>query len=1159
EQILQVFAARAAAELERQRAIVSLEQLNYALEVKVAERTAELQEREQFLQTVLDTFPLRVFWKDLNLSYLGGNRNFFKDVGVTSVAGILGKTDYDMPWGSTHAVHAQQEDRDVIQSNASKLGIERTLIDSDGQQIWIETNKLPLHNLSGEVVGVLGTYQDITERKQLELDLQSSKNQLSEVLDTAISGIVRLRFYPDASMRYEYISPYCAENLGFTVAELLSNPGLWQSRVHPDDWDEVIVPTTQAILNTRETSTYTMEYRFYRKEGTICWILANLFIQWNAAETCWDVTVVDTDISDRKKAEAQLQHLLAGTATTIGQDFFPALVCHIAEALQVTHVLLGELVDGSMHTLAFLNQGELHTNFSYPLENNPCLQTIQKGHFYCCSNIQQQFPLCFSLVEMEAESYVGIALKDQEDQVIGVLCLYHQHPMHDINSVIQILQIFATRASVELERQRASIALEQLNQALEVTVAERMAELREREQFLQTVLNTFPLAVFWKNRQSVYLGCNSNFLANAGLTSLAELTGKTDYDLPLIMTTAEAYRTDDMQVMETNTPKLGIIQTLYGADGQPIWIETNKLPLHNLEGDVIGVLGTSQDISERKRAEIAIKRQLAAMEAAIDGIGILENDAYIYVNKAYLDLFAYGQPEELLGKSWYSLYSTEENLRFERDVLPTLEQYRAWQGEAIATRKDGTTFVQGVSLTLMEDGLLICVCRDISALKQAQAQIIHNALHDPLTGLPNRTLLIERIELAIQTASYLPNYQYALLFLDLDRFKVINDSLGHVVGDQLLVEVSKRLQQCVREIDMVARLGGDEFVILLDNIQYLDDIVHVVERILEDCQTPILIDDQKILTSASIGIALGNKHYHQASTLIRNADIAMYRAKGQESNSYKFFDEVMHAEAVSRLTLETDLRRALIHQEFVVHYQPIVSLWNSALLGFEALVRWQHPTRGLVPPDEFIPVLEDTGLVSSLDSWVMHEACRQMCCWQRQFPQRFPLKISINLSALDLQSTNLLQTIETILQNTELPGDLIVLEITERMLIEDIDKTTDLLIALAAKRIQVSIDDFGTGYSSLSYLHRLPVHHLKIDRSFVSQMHVDNRNYQVVSTILAMSQQLGLAVVAEGIEVTEHLQPLQQLGCQFGQGHLFSPPLTSTEVERLLERSQLTL
>ncbi|MBD2681242.1 EAL domain-containing protein [Nostoc paludosum FACHB-159] len=462
------------------------------------------------------------------------------------------------------------------------------------------------------------------------------------------------------------------------------------------------------------------------------------------------------------------------------------------------------------------------------------------------------------------------------------------------------------------------------------------------------------------------------------------------------------------------------------------------------------------------------------------------------------------------------------------------------------------------------------VLLDVTEKKQAQELIIHNALHDPLTDLPNRTLLVERLELAINRAKRVESYRYAVLFLDLDRFKVINDSLGHLAGDQLLKDIAQKLKAHLREVDLIARIGGDEFVILLEDIPGIEKAIQITERILKDFQTPLILNDAEVVIGTSIGIVLGKNDYCQASDLLRDADIAMYRAKAHERSSYKIFDVKMHTQAVNRLTLETDIRKALEREEFAIYYQPIVDILGDRddkqsqsqagrLIGFEALVRWQHPTRGFVLPREFIAIAEETGLIVQIDRWMLYTACQQLANWKKKFINHLPLKISINLSAQDIRQPSLIEDIDRILAQTSLTGDSIVLEITESMLIENISKTIDLLTELKARKIQISIDDFGTGYSSLNYLHRLPTDNLKIDRSFVSQMQEGNRNYQVVSSIIALSNHLGLGTVAEGIETPQQLQWLQQLGCEFGQGYLFSQPLDRQTAEALLASKTLYL
>ena len=553
--------------------------------------------------------------------------------------------------------------------------------------------------------------------------------------------------------------------------------------------------------------------------------------------------------------------------------------------------------------------------------------------------------------------------------------------------------------------------------------------------------------------------------------------------------------------------------------------------------------------AERKKSEILLKRQGETIEAVIDGIAILEKGAFIYANRAYLRLFGYNNIEEIVGKSWRHLYSPEEVERFENDIFPVLQQERAWQGEVIATRKDGSRFDEGLSLTYTEEDLLISVCRDISELKQAQEQIIYTSLHDPLTNLPNRTLLTERLEFAIQRSMRDETYRYAVLFLDLDRFKVINDSLGHVVGDKLLKAIGQKLTDYLRDIDFVARVGGDEFIIFLDNINDPKTVVHITERILEDYKNPLIIDGNTIFVSLSIGIVMGTKEHIEASTLIRDADLAMYRAKHQEKSSYVFFDTDMHVQAMKRLRIETDLHQAIEKNEFILYYQPIMNLVNNELVGFEALIRWQHPIHGCVPPSDFIPVAEDTGLIVPIDSWVLNEACQQLSNWRHKFSNAGQLEININLSILDLCKASLINDIDSILFDTGLDAHSVNIEVTETMLIEEFEQIIDILSKLKLRNITISIDDFGTGYSSLNYIHRLPVHTLKIDRSLIAKIHENNRDYKVMNSMIFLSNQLDLTVIAEGIQTEEQLQLLQGIGCQLGQGYFFSKPMPADEIE----------
>ncbi|GAB4228058.1 MAG: hypothetical protein Kow00121_56910 [Elainellaceae cyanobacterium] len=426
-------------------------------------------------------------------------------------------------------------------------------------------------------------------------------------------------------------------------------------------------------------------------------------------------------------------------------------------------------------------------------------------------------------------------------------------------------------------------------------------------------------------------------------------------------------------------------------------------------------------------------------------------------------------------------------------------------------------------------------------------------MHDGLTQLPNRSLLLERLNLALERIRQCNQFSFALLFVDLDRFKVINDSLGHLAGDQLLLIAAAKLKETIRSIDLAARLGGDEFVLLLEEIGGVQEVLRVADRILENLRSPIRLGTHEVVMSASIGIVIGSSAYENSLDLLRDADIAMYSAKAKGKSCYAVFNPVMHIQALKQLELEHDLRRAIERQEFTLFYQPIVSLASGQIAGFESLVRWQHPVKGMISPADFIPVAEETGLIVPLGSWILREACQQLASWQQQFSAAASLKVSVNLSVKQLREADLLAQIQQVLQETGLPGTSLALEITESILMEDIEVISYVLEQLRASQVQISIDDFGTGFSSLSYLHRLPVNNLKIDRSFISNLLDSERNLNVTKTIITLADELGINAIAEGIETQEQLRQLKLFGCELGQGYLFRAPVAAETAQSLIQ------
>jgi diguanylate cyclase (GGDEF)-like protein len=436
-------------------------------------------------------------------------------------------------------------------------------------------------------------------------------------------------------------------------------------------------------------------------------------------------------------------------------------------------------------------------------------------------------------------------------------------------------------------------------------------------------------------------------------------------------------------------------------------------------------------------------------------------------------------------------------------------------------------------------------------LEETKDHFRHAAFHDSLTGLPNRAMFTELLKAEIESSSRRKDHMFAVLFLDLDRFKNINDSLGHTHGDLLLVAFAERLERTLRPIDTLARFGGDEFAILLSGMTDTTDAVRVAQRIQDELSQPFVLDKNSAFATASIGIALSSSGYDRADDILRDADIAMYRAKENGKARYEVFDHGMHARAVSRLQLESDLRQAIENKEFCVYYQPIVSLQTGRLAGFEALVRWNHPRRGLVSPADFIPVAEETGLIVPIGQWVLNEACEHVRQWQIDSPSHRNLSLSVNLSARQVAQPDLLDRIKEALETSKLSPHCLKLEITESVVMENAEAAALMFKQLRSLGVQLSIDDFGTGYSSLSYLHRFPLNYLKIDRSFVMRLTTDNDN-AIVRTISTLARNLGMEVIAEGIETEEQYQQLKMLGCEYGQGYLFSRPVDNTAVQHLL-------
>jgi len=569
------------------------------------------------------------------------------------------------------------------------------------------------------------------------------------------------------------------------------------------------------------------------------------------------------------------------------------------------------------------------------------------------------------------------------------------------------------------------------------------------------------------------------------------------------------------------------------------------------------------EISQRTWAQEQFR---IAVESAPNGLLIVDQEGNIALVNAHIEqLFGYGR-DELMGRPVEILlperFRSKQPGQQDSLFISPNEKWMGRSRELYGLRKDDTEFPVEIGLnpihTPKGKGVLVAVV-DVTERKRIESDLKRTAFHDGLTGLPNRTLFLDNLLRLNASAKRHGHHPFALLFLDLDRFKVINDTLGHMVGDKLLIETAHRLVECTREEDTVARLGGDEFAILLEQIRGPEDAVRVAKRTLERLAEPLMLDDNDVSVGASIGIALSLTGEKTPEDLLRDADMAMYQAKTRRSG-YQIFDAKMHARALERMRLEIDMKRAIERKQIHLHYQPIVSLESGKLAGFEALARWQHNGRGAVSPAEFIPLAEETGLVGPLSSWVFREACRQMRNWQEHFPMDENCYISVNVSSKQVSHGGLIDELDEVLHETRLEPQRLRLEITESALVENTRGVAHTLSQLRKRRIKLCLDDFGKGFSSLNYLHRFPIDVLKIDRSFVRRLgaafpmeHGKRRPYEIIRTILALAQILDLQVVAEGIEVIKQLNVLKELGCQFGQGFLFAPALEATQAVRFFD------
>lgn len=734
-------------------------------------------------------------------------------------------------------------------------------------------------------------------------------------------------------------------------------------------------------------------------------------------------------------------------------------------------------------------------------------------------------------------------------------------------------------AAAETQLLKSQIAaLEQLLEVYETSVIEKTDELyaeiaerkraeeavRESRQILRTMLDTIPVSVFWKDRNLIYRGCNKPFALDSGFHEPEELLGKDDFAISR-RDQAELFRAEDRKIMESGIQKLLFEEPKTTPDGKTIWLITSKTPLLDAAGNICGVLGVYMDVTARKQAEEEMRESetkfRTLFESANDSTFLMDQDVFIDCNQKALVMFGCTK-EQIIGQTPFRFSPEvqpdgENSLKKAREKISAAMSGQSQFFEWKHSRFDETLFDAEVSMNAFSaagKNYLQVLVHDITERKRNEEKIQYLATHDCLTGLPNRLMFSQQLTHSIQSARR-NKRQLAVFFIDLDHFKIINDTKGHDTGDQLLQEIALRYRQLLRATDVVSRQGGDEFVILIEEVQKLSQMERIARKILIDTVKPIVLQGEECHITASIGISIYPKDGEDAQTLMKNADAAMYFAKEEGKNNFQFYSKKIQTQSTEHLSIEENLRHAMERNELSLHYLAKINSETNEITGVEALLRWKNPILGSVTPAQLIPVAEETGLIIPIGKWVMKTACAQNVAWQQQgLP---PVCMAINLSLQQLMDSNLIEDIRTVLHDTGMAPNLLELEITESMVMYNTSRIISVLNKIKNLGVRLAIDNFGANLYSLAQIKNFPVDSLKIDRSLIRNIPKESEDKMITKTIIAMGKTLNLTVGAEGVETVEQMNFLKEHSCDEMQGYYFSKPIEPKLFADLIQKHVL--
>lgn len=1064
---------------------------------KIADQ--ELEKREKQYRTLARSIPrtaVLLFDHDLRYILADGEQlkrhNFSREMFENKTLGEVFPKEIADEW-SGHYRRALAGEEVVIETDD----------DAGNFQIYV----LPVRDENGKIFAGMVMWQDITERKKAEADFRESEIRYRTLFENANDVI----YVHDLEGNYISINHAAERVFGYTHDEAMA---MNMSRiVAPDKLDLVKANLAQKLDGRTRQTAY--EVDCIRKDGT------RLTLEVNSTAILKDgvpvaVQGIARDITDRKHAEEALREseakfrTLAETASdaiiTIDEHGIISFVNagtekifgHSAESMigkNLTMLIPDRLREAHNNGLSgYLDSGK--RNIPWKAVELPGLH--KDGH-------ELQLELSFAEYEKVGQRYFTSVIRDITERKLAQEAIMESESrfrdlFENANDLIYTHDLNGNFTSIN--RAGESITGFTREEAVKMNIAEVVPP---------------------------------DFLDAAKEMIAQKLAGGTSssYELEIVAKCGKRV-------------SLELSTRLIKRDGRPV-----------------GVQGIGRDITARKEAEQSLHNTVSlfasTFESTADGIIVMNHDRQIVTcNQKFREMWSV--PDEIMAaKDGTKLVEfAVREVQNPEEFLSGLERLYCDPMATSTARirlRDGRVYERYSQPQFMggEPVGRVCCYRDITERETAEEKLRHYALHDTLTNLPNRVEFMNHLKRAIERTAGNTTARFAVLFLDLDRFKIINDSLGHIIGDKLLIAISERLKASIRPGDVVARLGGDEFTILLNRTGDLNEVAMIAERLQRQLGEPFKLDNYEVFTTASIGIIVSDALPREPEDFLRDADTAMYRAKEAGKARYEIFDREMHAHNMNVLQLETDLRHAIERSEFEVYYQPIVQLDGGGVREFEALIRWRHPVHGLVSPDIFIEVAEETGMIIPIGKWILEVACRQTSEWQRR--SGAPLSISVNLSAKQLVHPHLTTQIKQILEETGLNSRQLKLEVTESTVMEHSERSMSVLSELAALGVSLSTDDFGTGYSSLSYLHKFPFSRLKIDRSFIHKMDSDEKSEAIVKTILMLGDNLDIEVVAEGIETEFQLHLLRSLGCRIGQGFLFSEPVNALAAGELLSNT----